>query len=161
MYVITKSKILPVLLLICLAAFNTGVSGAERGTPREAKDMLREAVALMKSAGPAKALAKFNDPKGAFVRGDLYIFALEMGSGDYLASGGSPQLVGQNFFEQHEAAGREVSQRMLELVKTMGYGIVEYEWLNRTTNKIETKFSYVWRVEDVVLGVGFYVQPSN
>lgn len=150
------SRLLPALLLSCLAAFATTSYAAERGTPQEAKALLQEAVLYMEEVGAEKAFAEFNKPKGRFVQGDLYIFAVDM-EGTYLASGANPKLVGQNFFKQHEDAGRAVSDDLIVLVQKMGKGIVEYEWLNRKTNKLETKFSYVWRVDDAVLGVGFYI----
>ncbi|MDX2486174.1 MAG: cache domain-containing protein [Gammaproteobacteria bacterium] len=152
----TVSRLLPALLLSCLAVFATTSYAAERGTPQEAKALLSEAVLYMEEVGTEEALAEFNKSKGEFVRGDLYIFAVDM-EGTYLASGANSKLVGQNFYKQYEDAGREVSGDLLELVQKMGKGIVEYEWLNRQTNKLETKFSYVWRVEDIVLGVGFYI----
>ena len=150
------SRLLPALLLSCLTALATTSYAVERGSPQEAKALLQEAVVYMEDVGAEKAFAEFHQPKGRFVRGDLYIFAVDM-EGTYLASGANSKLVGQNFYKQYEDAGREVSGDLLELVQKMGKGIVEYEWLNRQTNKLETKFSYVWRVEDIVLGVGFYI----
>lgn len=152
------SKLLAALLLICLAAFNNSVlaEAEHRGTPAEAKALLKDAVQYMNEQGREKALAEFNKKLSSFVRGDLYIFAVDM-EGTYLASAANPKLVGQNFFKQNADAGRKLSQNMTELVEKVGYGIVEYEWLNRQTNKLETKFSYVRKVGDVTLGVGFYL----
>lgn len=154
MRVVNKSLLS--LLLVCLAAAGATVFAAERGTPREAKALLQEAVALVESEGTDKALAQFNDRKSRFTRGDLYIFAMDL-EGSYLASGANPQLVGQNFFKQHAAAGREIDREMLKLPNDGDRDIFEYEWLNRKTNKLETKFSYVQRIGEIVLGVGIYV----
>ena len=144
------------LLLVCLAASSTIAVGEERGTPRQAKALLQEAVTLVESEGADKALAQFNERKSRFTRGDLYIFAIDL-EGSYLASGANPRLVGQNFFAQHAAAGREIDREMLKVPNDGDRDIVEYEWLNRKTNKLETKFSYVQRIGEIVLGVGFYV----
>lgn len=151
-------KFLTALLLISLAAFNNAAlaEAKHRGTPAEAKALLKDAVQYMDEQGREKALAEFNKKKSDFVRGDLYIFAVDM-EGTYLASAANPKLVGQNFYQQNADAGRELNQNMSELVQKVGYGIIEYEWLNRQTNKLETKFSYVRKVGDVTLGVGFYL----
>ena len=150
-------KTLLSLLLICLTATSTAVFSGERGTPREAKALLKEAVALVESKGTEKALVEFNDSKGRYVRGDLYIFALDK-EGNYLASGANPRLVGQNFFDQYAAAGREIDKETLDMEAVRDHRtIFEYEWLNRKTNKLETKFSYVQRAGEIVLGVGFYL----
>ncbi|MGI9289188.1 MAG: cache domain-containing protein [Pseudomonadales bacterium] len=147
------------LLLVCLAASSAVAVGEERGTPREAKALLQEAVALLESEGAEKALSQFNDRKSRFSRGDLYIFAMDL-EGSYLASGANLGLVGQNFFKQHAAAGREIDRDMLMVPNDGDRDIFEYEWLNRKTNKLETKFSYVQRIGEIVLGVGIYVPSS-
>ncbi len=54
------------LLLVCLAASSTVAVGAERGTPREAKALLQEAVALVKAEGAEKALAQYGMSFGEF-----------------------------------------------------------------------------------------------
>ncbi len=147
------------LVLVCLAASSTMAVGEERGTPRQAKALLQKAVALVEAEGAEKALAQFNDRKGRFTHGDLYIFAMDL-EGTYLASGANPKLVGQNFFKQHLAAGREIDRDMLKMPNDGDRDIFEYEWLNRETNKLETKFSYVQRIGEMILGVGIYVPNS-
>ena len=149
-------KLLLPLAFVCLAANSAIAADEHRGTPREAKALLQEAVTLVKSEGEKKALSQFNDRKGHFTHGDLYIFAMDI-EGNYLASGANPRLVGQNFFKQHAVAGREIDRDMMKVPADGDRDIFEYEWLNRATNKLETKFSYVERVGDIVLGVGIYV----
>ena len=152
-------KLLLPIAFVCLVANSAIAADEHRGTPREAKALLQEAVTLVKSEGAEKALSQFNDQKGHFTHGDLYIFAMDM-EGNYLASGANPKLVGQNFFEQHAAVGREIDQDMLRVPNDGDRDIFEYEWLNRKTNNLETKFSYVQRIGEIVLGVGIYV-PNN
>ena len=149
-------KLLLPLAFVCLAASSAIAAVDHRGTPREAKALLQEAVTLVKSEGEKEALSQFNDKKGHFTHGDLYIFAMDT-EGNYLASGANPRLVGQNFFKQHAIAGREIDKDMMKVPTDGDRDIFEYEWLNRATNKLETKFSYVERVGEIVLGVGIYV----
>jgi cytochrome c len=46
----------------------------------------------------------------------------------------------------------------MEAIATQGEGSVDYMWLNYTTNKVEKKHSFVKRVKDFVLGVGYYTR---
>ena len=46
----------------------------------------------------------------------------------------------------------------MQLVASQGEGSVDYMWLNYSTNKVEQKHSFVKRVEEFVLGVGYYTQ---
>lgn len=125
-------------------------------TAEQAQDMMTKAVGKMKSAGPAAAFKAFNDPKGGFVRGDLYVFAIGLKDGKFRASGGAPQQTGQDASELHDAAGKALVQEMIELAKNKGSGQVDYVWRNPATNAVESKHSLIQRVDDVLLGVGYY-----
>ena len=127
-----------------------------RGTPEQAKDMLNKAVAEVKKVGASAAFKEFNDPKGKFIRGDLYVFAIGLEDGKYRASGATPQLSGQNASKLHDAAGKPMIQEMITLAKKKGSGQVDYVWRNPVTNAVEPKHSIIQRVGDVVLGVGYY-----
>jgi len=147
-----------VAALLMLIAF-TATAG-DRGTSRQAKLMLDNAVALLEAKGPKVAFAAFNDQQGVFIQNDLYIFAIDL-QGKYFASGGNPALVGSSLAGVADAAGTPVGQEILTLAERMGHGLVEYEWLNRKTNDVEHKFTRIQRVGDYVLGVGFYLAESN
>jgi cytochrome c len=69
-------KVFACIIVLMLVA---GIAWAQdRGSAVEAKALLDKAVAYYKANGQPKAFAAFNDPKGAFVSKDLYIFALDM-----------------------------------------------------------------------------------
>ena len=129
-----------------------------RATVEQAKDMMDKALAEMKKAGPDAAFKAFNDPKGRFVHGDLYVFAIGLEDGAYRAYGATPQQSGQNASKLRDAAGKPLVEEMIELAKTKGSGQVDYVWRNPATNAVETKHSLVQRVGDVLLGVGYYVK---
>ena len=147
------------LLLLSLAVFALQSSANERGTSRQAKLMLDNAINLIQLQGEKHAFEKFNNPQGGFIQGDLYIFAIDM-KGTYLASGANPKLVGQSLANTSDATGMKIGQEILKLADRIGYGIVEYEWLNRKTNDVEHKFSRIRKVGNYVIGVGFYL-PEN
>ena len=81
-------------------------------------------------------------------------------TGVYQATGANPQLVGQSLAQTTDAAGKPIGKEILTLADKIGYGIVEYEWLNRQTNDVEHKFSRIRKVGDYVLGVGFYLPKA-
>ena len=58
-------------------------------TPDEAKQLAAKAMAFYKANGKEKAIAEFNNPKGQFVKGDLYV-VVQGFDGVLLANGGNP-----------------------------------------------------------------------
>ena len=127
-----------------------------RSTVEQAQELLDKAVSEVKKVGASAAIKAFNDPKGGFIRGDLYVFVVGLTDGNYRASGAAPQLSGQNASELHDAAGKPMIQEMIALAKQKGNGQVNYVWLNPATNAVEPKHSVIQRVDDMLLGVGYY-----
>ncbi|HEY5718176.1 MAG TPA: cache domain-containing protein [Motiliproteus sp.] len=150
------SGVVAAVLLLC--SFNAAADG--RGTSRQARLLLDNAIQLLESKGPKAAFAAFNDQQGPFIQQDLYIFAIDL-KGTYQASGANPKLVGSSLAGVSDAAGTPVGQEILTLAERMGYGLVEYEWLNRQTNDVEHKFTRIQRVGDYILGVGFYLPEES
>jgi cytochrome c len=128
-----------------------------RATQEEARDLLDRAVAEVRKSGAA-AFKTFSDPAGGFVRGDLYVFAIGLDDGKYRATGAAPQQVGQNVSELRDAAGKPLIREMITMAKEKGSGNVSYVWRNPATNAIESKSSLIQRVDDVLLGVGYYAK---
>lgn len=146
--------------VLSLAALTTvvatqGALAADRSTPHEARAMFDRAVEFMEANGPERAFAAFNDPKGEFVRKDLYVFVID-DQGVYQASGAAPDaLVGLTVLNTTDAAGNPLFREMIDLTRTRQEGTVRYVWLNRLTNKVEPKVSYVRKMGPYVLGVGY------
>lgn len=126
-----------------------------RASVEQAQDMMDKAVAELKQNGSA-AYAAFNDRKGKFVQGDLYVFAIGLNDGKYRAYGASPQRSGEDVSAMRDAAGKPLVEEMIALAKSKGSGQVEYVWRNPATNAVETKHSLIQRVDDVLIGVGYY-----
>lgn len=149
------------LAALCTAGLALNAAAADRSTPREARALFDQAVKYMEANGPERAFAAFNNQKGQFVRKDLYVFALD-DKGTYHASGAAPEaLVGLNVIDTVDAAGKPLFREMLDSVKAAPEGSVRYVWLNRATNKVEPKVSYVRKVGDYVVGVGYSVPRST
>ena len=119
-------------------------------TPDQAKALVVKAVAFYKANGKDKSIAAFNNPKGEFVKGDLYIFMMD-DKCNTLAHGANPKLVGKNVAELKDADGKLFMQAMRDTAKKGG-GWVDYKWSNPTTKKVQAKTSYI-----MPLGNGLFV----
>jgi len=140
---------------VCALSIQTSAHAASHASSREAQALLDKAVAELQVAGPEKALAEFNDPKGPFKARDLYVFVFSI-QGIYEASGANPKLVGTPAPDLTDAEGKPLVREMIAVAKAKGKGRVDYVWLNRADNRVEHKRSLVQRVGDHIVGVGYY-----
>ena len=141
---------------IACAMLASGVGAAgERGTPEEAKTMLKKAVAHYKAVGRKQALADFNAKKAPFGDRDLYVFCIGPDRIE-VANGGFPSYVGMSADQIKDAKGNPVGKSILDTAHSNGEGSVEYLWLNPVSHKTESKISFVEKVGDDVCGVGAY-----
>jgi len=123
----------------------------------EAKALLDKAVAYFDSNGVARAFCAFNDADGAFHKGPLYVFAVNM-DGVYFAHSAAPTLIGTSLRDTRDATGQPIANLVMEAVATQQSAPVEYMWLNYETNKVEKKQTFLKRVENFILGVGYYTR---
>lgn len=155
-------------LKICLAsvlfagaqAFTATASFAagEHATEAEAQDMVKKAVALIKSAGPESAYKTFTEhPGGAFKDRDLYVFVYDF-QGNCLAQGANPKMVGKNFIDLKDIDGKELLRDQVKMIQAKGSGWYgPYKFNNPVTNKIDVKKAYCERgAGDTYLCVGAY-----
>ena len=130
-------------------------SFAAGGTANEAKALMGKAVAFVKAEGKEKAFAEFTKPKGKFVDRDLYIFAVDF-NGITLAHGGNAKLAGKDMSGLKDADGMYFIKKFIELAKTKGSGWVDYKWVNPVTKKIESKSTYIQKMDNYFMGCGIY-----
>jgi cytochrome c len=128
---------------------------ADHGSANEARSLLDKAVAKLTTDGPQKAFAAFNDKRAGFVDRDLYVFVFDM-EGKYMASGANAKLAGTDAHELKDAEGKPIVREMVEMVGKKDAGEIDYVWLNRVENRVEKKHSLIRRVNDYILGVGYY-----
>ena len=121
----------------------------------EAKAMVEKAAAFYNDNGKEKALQAFNDPKGAFVDGSIYIFAYDA-KGTIIAHPINAKLVGMNTLNVPDVDGKLWRQEAVNKANSAGWAIVDYKFKNPTTNKVEEKTSYFKKVGDIILGCGTY-----
>jgi len=143
-----------VLTILFVVATGSGIAAEPPGA-EDAKNLLAKAVDHMEKDGPAKAFCAFNDPAGPYHKGPLYVFAINM-DGVYFAHAAAPTLVGTSLRDLRDASGQLFGKNIMEVITTHGEGAVDYMWLNYSSNKVEKKHSYVKKVGEFVLGVGYY-----
>jgi len=149
-----KAFLKGIVIGLAAVAFTGVVAAADKGTPAEATAMVKKAVAYVKANGKEKAFAEFNNPKGTFVDRDLYVMCYDM-QGNNKCHGANPKLIGKNLLEITDADGKFIIKSLIETANK-GKGWVDYKWPNPTTKAIESKSTYVEKVDDVLLGVGIY-----
>lgn len=129
-----------------------------RASVEETQELLDKAVQYLKASGGEAAYTAFNNQQGAFMHNDQYVFVIGLEDGKYRAYGASPQLSGMDARGLRDAAGSPLVEQMIAIAKEKGKGTVEYVWRNPATNAVERKRSLLQRVDDVVVGVGYYVK---
>jgi signal transduction histidine kinase len=147
------------IALLTLVALLPGAALAQdraRATTKDAELMVQKAIAYVAKEGKEKALAAFNDPKGAFTYLDLYVYVMDL-DGKVLAHGRNQKFVGKNHTNLKDAAGNyHFSRHALELAKAQGKGWYEYRIENPQTGKTEDKVAYIERAGDLVISCGVF-----
>ena len=143
-----------ILICACFAAATTWAADPARGSKEEAKALAEAAAAHVNKVGGDQAFKDFADPK--WHPKDLYVFAQNMDA-VMLYHGANEKLVGKNFSEVKDSAGKEFGKEMIATAKK-GAGWVDYQWAHPATKKVEDKTSYVVRINqpDGYVGVGVY-----
>ena len=133
----------------------------ERAKAKRAVELLSGVVDYLKKNGPEKSFAAFNDAKGQFVNGPYYVYVVGL-DGFMHANGGSQiALAGKNALDLRDASGKPLIQDLLTQAKSTPTGSIEYHWLNRVTNRVETKVSSFQKVGDYVVCVGYYTPRAT
>ena len=145
------------LIALCVSLVGAGVVNSTFAvTPAdEAKTMVEEAVVLLNAQGREKALAEVNNPKGKFVKGELYVFAYDLNA-TVIGHPVNPKLIGNNLMDVPDANGKFFRKEIMELAKTKGVGWVDYKYKNPATNKVENKTTYFKKAGDMIFGCGTY-----
>ena len=67
-----------------------------------------------------------------------------------------PRLIGTSALQLKDINGKEFVRDMLAIVKNKDQGEIDYAWRNAVTGKVDKKHSYLRKVGNVVVGVGYY-----
>lgn len=128
---------------------------ANAGTAEEAKAMVKRAVAYVKAKGAEAAYAEFINGT-EFKDRDLYVSVYDM-KGNCLAHGANPKLVGKNLWELKDLNGVEVIKMQTAIAQNMGEGWSEpFTFVNPLTKAMQPKITFVQKVGDTWIGIGYY-----
>jgi cytochrome c len=132
-------------------------NGTQAATLEEAQALAKEAAEYVKTNGKEKGIAEIGDPKGKFVKGDIYVVIQDF-NGINLANPMQPKVAGMNHLELKDVNGKYFIKDMIEIAKTKGSGWSEYYWSNPATQKVQMKKSWIQRVEgtDMYVLCGIY-----
>lgn len=141
-----------IITVLFAMLFHSAVFAASKD---DAVALVKKAVAYVKQNGKDKALDEFNNPKGQFINGELYVVVLDM-NGLLLADGTKPKLVGKSLLEIKDVNGKQFVREEVELAKSKGKGWVDFEWLNPVTKAMEPRSTYFERADDLIVLTGVY-----
>jgi signal transduction histidine kinase len=119
------------------------------------------AAAFARENGRENAIAAFNDPDGAFVTGNIGIFAIGY-DGDLLADPFEPGVVGTNIRDLTDSFGIPLVQNLAETARS-GRGYVSYTYPNPDrSNEYEPRISVVEDVDgSYYVGAGIFASEGE
>ena len=139
------------------ATFCAAAEKAEFGTAGEAKAMVENAVAELRSNEPS-ALIDFNNPGGSYRDRDLYVFCFNTTTARFIVHI-NPTLVGTDVRTLYKPDGTSLGQKVFDaavLAKEGTVVTVGYDFPRPGTGNPVPKESYVAKVGTTACGVGYY-----
>lgn len=143
---------------LLISGIHVSASASEHGSEAEAVKMVKDAVAMVKSAGTEKAYKAFTDhTDNSFKLKDLYVFVYDF-EGNCLAQGANPKMVGKNLLAMRDVDGNTFIKGMIDMVKASSKGWYgPYKFNNPATQSYELKKSYCERgAGDTMICTGIY-----
>jgi signal transduction histidine kinase len=126
----------------------------QQGTAEEAMALVARALEHRQSIGRERFAQSLTAPQSGFHDRDMYVFALN-GQGVYRAFGGKPEKVGSRVQDIPGVDGQALLESIVAQAE-QEQGWVEYDIVNPQSGKVQTKMSYVSRVDDLYVGCGVY-----
>jgi len=150
-------KLLALLMALILGLVCAGLAVADDAA--DTKALVENGVAMAKEKGLEPTLKAIGDPKGAFVKGDLYLFA---GSLDKVTATAHPfaadKLVGPDLTNLKDSKGSQFFIKFKEIAEKPGSGWVEYWWPKPGAKEPSLKKTFIMRVpgQDAYIAAGYY-----
>jgi len=136
---------------------NSSLPSANRD---HAKNLVGEAVSFYRSAGKQMALAEFMNPRGQFIREDLYVFALDL-DGTMLAHPLDHRLIWVNLMDFCDSDGKAFIREIVDVARRGLSGFTRYSWFDLRSQKKLPKMIYYQIIESVIVCAGFYHTGEN
>lgn len=147
------SILLTSLLALCVSS--AALAAGDRGTPDEAMNLVKKAIAFYKANGKDKTMTALNEPKGAFIDRDLYVFVHD-DKGIYYAIAVKPAFIGKDMTGVKDANGKLIVKEQIDTLKTAPSMWQEYDWQNPVNGKIEHKKTYCEKLDGFHFCSGAY-----
>jgi cytochrome c len=125
------------------------------GTPKDAQQLLKKAVAYMNEVGKEKAVKEFGDPKGKFIYKDVYISVYDL-QGGVVNHPFTKAFIGKNFVNMKDSDGKLFMKEIMDTANSKGSGVIEYKFSHPKTKKVQSKIAYFEKVGDVILSASAY-----
>ena len=126
----------------------------QQGTADEATALVERAVVLRRSTSGQHFLQTLTDTQQPYHDRDMYVFVLDS-AGTYRAFGGNAAKIGTRVQDIPGIAGDQLVHDIIAQAER-GPGWVEYDITNPATGTVQTKMSFVQRVDELYLGCGVY-----
>lgn len=152
-------KILLLGLALGVGFLSVGLAFADDAA--DAKALVEQGVAMVKAKGLDATLKAIGDPKGPFVKGDLYLFAGALDKVTLLAHPFAAQkLVGPDLSKMKDSTGNFFFVKFKEVAQQPGSGWVKYMWPKPGATGDSLKNTFVMRVpgQDAYIAAGYYVK---
>ena len=150
-------KLLALLMTLILGLMCAGLAVADDAA--DTKALVENGVAMAKEKGLEPTLKAIGDPKGPFVKGDLYLFA---GSLNKVTATAHPfaadKLVGPDLTNLKDSKGSQFFIKFKEIAEKPGSGWVEYWWPKPGEKEPSLKKTFIMRVpgQDAYIAAGYY-----
>jgi len=144
-----------ILIVAALTISSVFAGEADKG---KAEALVKKGAQYIKEHGKDAGIAEFNNAKGKFVDGELYIFAYDM-EDVCLALYSKPAQIGKDLSDITDADGKPFFKEFHKVLESKeGHGWVEYKWNNPLTKKVQDKISFVMKIPDqnMYIGCGIY-----
>ncbi len=127
----------------------------QQGSAEEAVALVERAVAQRSRSGSRDAyLRDITDKAKGFHDRDMYVFVLDV-NGTYVAFGGNPAKVGTRVQDIPGIDGVGLLQSIVDQANVEP-GWVEYDIMNPATGMVQSKMSFVQKLDDLYVGCGVY-----
>jgi cytochrome c len=121
----------------------------------EARGWVDEAIAFFRATGKEIALVEFSNPQGRFVRGEQYIYVLDI-NGVMLAHPVNERYVRKDFYRIQDSDGKSFIKEIVDTANARGFGWVEYKWFDPATRREQPKTVYFEKVNGLIFCSGVY-----
>lgn len=133
-------------------------ASAQNASKADAVALADKAVANIQKKGVEEACKEFADPKGEFIRGELYVVVQDMQC-KMVCHAINPKMNGKDMLELKDANGKHFTKQMRDIATADKTGWVDYVWPNPVSKALEPKSAYVRKAnEKYMVSVGIYTQ---